>query len=1170
MPFLRSSASRLVLALLGAGLASPALMPATAQAASFDVPPAAGAQTVSGTDQGNIAAGATLNGAGAPGIQWNGVATGTGVVITNLGTVTANTRAIDTTSGVSGAFTLDNRPTGEVKSADDAFRINGTLANGSVTVKNAGTIKSTNGQALDFDKANAATAVVGITNSGTISSAGSDAIRLGGGTIEVTNSGTIESTAKDKRAIKFDSAANFDTLKSFTLTNTASGVITGTDDGIKISSTTSSTAAPVISITNSGTIQSKGIFESGVMVDGGQAIDLGDISSPNAKITITNNKGGTITAAANDAIQGATGLTVNNSGTISSYYAPGTQDTQNNSAIKIDGEGIAGGRSMTVNNDADGVIDGAYHGIKASGAEDFITVTNSGTIKGRNGSGVNSNGSGLVTNYGTITGTYDPTAAFGDGDGIDFDHAGTVYNYGTIKGLGSKGTKPGESAPSTSEAIAIGGGLIVNGDAAHTSALISGANNGILADDSNKGDLFEALSVTNYGTIEGLDGAGIRITNTAGTFGNTIVNYGKITGTTFAVATGNGDDTFVYEAGSSVTGKVYAEGGTDTFKLGEKDGTFNAALLGPSATYQDFEILTLATGSAWTLTGTSAFAGATNVTAATLVLDGASLAGSAFTVAGAGDVAGGLYGSGTVGGLAVASGGVVSPGKTAGEIGTFTVNGNASFAAGSAYLVDAPVGTAIDHIQAGGTATIADGAVVAADFSANTYVWGQSYAIVTATGGVSGNFTLDAYNVPAYLFLTPDVTTDANNVYLILDRNGVPFTAFAATRNQLSVAGALDRTGPGGALEQPSRLYDALVYSTNPATVATAFTQLSGDIYPTLSGVLFTENTLVNDTLLGRVRQAGYAAAPGAAQALGYGGPVAAYADPAPAKAGPFKAVKAPAPGPVWSAWVQGYGQWLDVDANAGAGVAKADSSVGGVLAGADVTLNNYVFGLAAGYSSSSTNSGASSADTDTWRIAAYGGASFDALKLRAGATYAWSSIDASRFVALTGELPQASYDATAANVFAEAGYTVALGPVALEPFAGIGWTGIDQNGFVETLAPIAGLVSPGSSFDTAYTTLGLRAAATYSLSGFTVTPHASAGWRHAFGDVTPTSTLAFLETGSAFGVEGLAIAQDALVASAGLDVVLGGGFTLGLTYDGQFGDGVTYNAGRAVLSARF
>ena len=1147
---LDSSASRIVLALVCSGAAVPAL------AGSFTVPPASGQQTVSGSDTGTIDAGATLNTGSSASIVWSGNATTTpGVVITNSGTVTSTGRTIDTTGAFTGTFTLKNNASGKVTSKDDAFRINGPLANGTVIVNNAGAISSQTGQALDFDKATAATATITIGNTGTISSAGSDAIRLGGGTIAITNSGTIETTSSGKRAIKFDTASSFDTLNSLTITNQAGGVITGTDDAIKISSTTVSTAAPVISITNAGTIQS---------TSGGQGIDLGGIYSSNATITVTNQKTGLITAADNDGIQGSNGLTINNYGTISSFYAAGTADTQNNSAIKVDGDDIGKPIKLTVNNYTGGVISGAYHGIKASGSDDDLIVTNNGTIAGRNGSGVNSNGTGTLINYGVISGTFDPAASFGDGDGVDFDHAGTIFNYGTIEGLGSKGIKPGETKPSTSEGIAIGGGTMVNGDAAHTAALISGANNGILIDDSNSGDAYAAATVTNYGTIRGLDGYGIRYVNSGidPTKSLTVTNYGTISGTTYAVQMGNGNDLFVVGTGSKVVGIVDAQGGYDTLKLasGNQVMTFDLGQVGNSATYRNFENVAIA--GIVSLSGTSTFAGDVNMgLLGSIFLDNLN-APDAHVVGAAGGVGlRVLWGEGTIGSLDVANI-WLSPG-TLGTTGTIAVKGDVALA-NMRYAVDVgPNGTS-DLIAAGGKTKL-DAASTYVDVY-GTLNWGTRYTILSSAGGISGTFgSLTAYG-PTYLFIAPELSYDATHVYLALERNGIAFATYATTPNQRSVAGALERAGVGAT--KTSALYTAFVTQELGDSPNLALSQLSGDLYATLPGQLANENMMVNDLILGRLRQAGYTGARGAEAALGAGGPARAYADPATPGAQAFKAIKAPEPAPVWTTWAQGYGQWLSTSANGNA--AAADTNLGGLLIGADLSASNWVMGLAAGYSSAATSTDAASASTETWRIAAYGGATFDAVKLRAGASYGWSSIDQSRFVALTGETPKASYNGSAGNLFAEAGYTFAFGGVALEPFAGIGWTSVDLGSFIETNAPIAGLASTGTSFDTTYSTLGLRVATSFNAAGLVVTPHASAGWRHAFGDVTPQTVLSFINTGTAFGIDGLAIAEDSIVGSVGIDFAFATGATFSLGYEGMAGDSTSYNAGKATLAVKF
>ena len=136
-----------------------------------------------------------------------------------------------------------------------------------------------------------------------------------------------------------------------------------------------------------------------------------------------------------------------------------------------------------------------------------ITVNNSGTMIGRNGSAVNIDTDGsvaemvFVTNYGMMEGR---SAELGrlDGDAIDVDGLVHVDNYGRIAGLGAEGYHNGE--PNVSEAIAIGGGDIVNSaDAARSTATAAA----IQVDNSSNSNALGATTIVNDGLIQG-DGHG--------------------------------------------------------------------------------------------------------------------------------------------------------------------------------------------------------------------------------------------------------------------------------------------------------------------------------------------------------------------------------------------------------------------------------------------------------------------------------------------------------------------------------------------------------------------------------------------------------------------------------------------------------------------------------------
>ena len=70
--------------------------------------------------------------------------------------------------------------------------------------------------------------------------------------------------------------------------------------------------------------------------------------------------------------------------------------------------------------------------------------------------------------------------------------------------------------------------------------------------------------------------------------------------------------------------------------------------------------------------------------------------------------------------------------------------------------------------------------------------------------------------------------------------------------------------------------------------------------------------------------------------------------------------------------------------------------------------------------------------------------------------------------------------------------------------------------------------------------------------NGMVLTPRASLAWQHAFGTVTPTAALTFLNTGATFGIWGVPIARDAALVEAGGDLQLSAQTKVGVFYAGQ------------------
>ena len=76
-------------------------------------------------------------------------------------------------------------------------------------------------------------------------------------------------------------------------------------------------------------------------------------------------------------------------------------------------------------------------------------------------------------------------------------------------------------------------------------------------------------------------------------------------------------------------------------------------------------------------------------------------------------------------------------------------------------------------------------------------------------------------------------------------------------------------------------------------------------------------------------------------------------------------------------------------------------------------------------------------------------------------------------------------------------------------------------------------------------------------------------GWRPAFVDVTPLSSIAFAG-GDAFTIAGTPIAENALTLSAGLNVDITANATLGISYSGQLASDAQDHALKVDFSVAF
>ncbi|MBX3530970.1 MAG: autotransporter domain-containing protein [Rhizobiaceae bacterium] len=539
--------------------------------------------------------------------------------------------------------------------------------------------------------------------------------------------------------------------------------------------------------------------------------------------------------------------------------------------------------------------------------------------------------------------------------------------------------------------------------------------------------------------------------------------------------------------------------------------------------------------------GTTTFAGTTNVNGGTLQVDGDIRASLLANVAAGATLSGvGILPQTNVDGF-------VSPGV--GGIGTLTVQGDLNMRAGSIYQLDIGPSGVSDLINVNGAANLS-GSGVNIVTPHPVFAGGSRYTILTASGGVNGAFDNPVQRLP---LVDLSLSYDPNNVYFNVTPNGSTVTtvisqpqpgqATQPSGTQLSTATAVQALGPN------SPVLGAVSVQPTIGAITAALDQLSGQTYASLRSSFIDDSVFVRDAVDDRIRTAFAGRSPASGEAV------------------PEERVAGRG-----SVWTHGFGSWTNRASTDYA--AALDGSIAGLFVGGDVILgNSFALGALGGYSRSSFSipNRNSSGRSDNYTLGLYAGGSFGRWNLTGGAAHTWHSISVDRAVIFPAfsDMLAAAYSAGTTQVFGDVGYEAQFGRFAIEPFVGAAWVNLSTAGFTER-GGAAALSVAGANDSIGLTTVGLRAAVNFDLSDAShLTLRGMVGWRHAFGNLLPADSVAFVGA-APFSVTGLPISQDAAIVELGMDFKVTKATTLGISYRGQFGAGAMSNGVNGLFSVRF
>ncbi len=512
-----------------------------------------------------------------------------------------------------------------------------------------------------------------------------------------------------------------------------------------------------------------------------------------------------------------------------------------------------------------------------------------------------------------------------------------------------------------------------------------------------------------------------------------------------------------------------------------------------------------------------------------------------------------LGGAGTITGQLLVNG-TLAPGNS---IGTITVDGDATFSAGSTTQIEIndggnTPGVHNDLIDVDGDATI-NGGAVEVQAEAGDYTDGTVYTFLTADS-VTGTFDSITDNLA---FFDAALIHNLDNVQFELAANTSDFATVGETFNQTSVGSFIDANSAGVPPAELQSVIDEMRPMTNQQ-VQNSLDQMSGAIYGSLPTANLQHSSFYLSQLSDRLR-----AQMVPAQAC-YRTHVQTLHGVALTEPESWGSICNPSE---TTAWVSGYGL---------GGRGQSDGNADGFRYGLGGTQIAVQRNLDSQHSLGGWGNLAwsnvrgeqlnESADLENYHFGSYL-TGFDGRNyylLLGGLGYDHGEVQRQVQIGQEGGNPQGRYDGWQANAYLERGLSLFHQGWNIQPYAALQYLYLRQGGFQETGGGVFDLSVAGIDAHSLRSVLGGRFSTTRrTFRGLALTPEFRAAWLHEFLDTRQTVQASFADLGGdGFAARGVDLGRDWVNLGGGLNLAGGPGARLFAGYDLQFNEHQAFHVG--------